>query len=112
MPRSDIATLELVAVTDGERRPVQLRLGRPTPDGDDSWACPIALDGMHPGLLPMVGGDSLQALCLALALAASLLRDSVAHGTRLEYAAGGEFPLDAYFGFLGSFEGPPGRQGA
>lgn len=69
-------------------------------------ARPIALDGLEESLSPIMGEDPLQALCLALALAASLLRDEVARGTRLEYAAGGDFPLEAYFGGLGEFDTP------
>ena len=107
MSGSDIAVLDLIAVTAaGERRAVHFRLGRPAPDGAGAWACPVTLTGLHAGLAPVIGEDALQALCLALGLVASLFRDLVARGGHLEYATGGEFPVEAYFGRLGEFGAP------
>src|SRR5688572_3018356 len=104
MSGSEIAVLDLIAVTAaGERGAVRLCLGPPVPDGAGVWPCPLALEGLHADLPSVLGEDPLQSLCLALALAAALLRDVLEKGGRLEYAAGGDFPLDAYFGWLGEF---------
>ena len=58
--------------------------------------------------------DGVQALCLALGLAATLVRHFVAGGGRLFAAAGGghsdedaDWPLEAYSGWLGT-SGAPG----
>ena len=99
-----IASVGLVAVRpDGSRAPLALRISAPAAHPDGVWACRMDLGGLHDGLLPMHGEDALQALCLALGLAASLLRDFQARGGRLEYPDGGEFPLEAYFGGFGTF---------
>lgn len=100
----DAACIELAALmTSNERRPVSVRIGMPTRTAEHEWACRLDIDGLHTGLSPVAGGDGLQALCLAMMLAATLLRQFVAEGGRLEYASGGEFPLESYFGWLGDF---------
>jgi hypothetical protein len=108
-----IASLDLLAVhSDGTRTPVALRAGAPEQLSADEWRCAVRLDGLHDHLLPMHGSDSLQALCLALRLAATLLRDFVAGGGRLlddEDSADtdeADWPLDAYFGWLGAARAP------
>ena len=98
-----IAQLDLVAtMPDGEHRPVLVWVGVPNHESTGEWSCPAGLDGLHDDLLAMHGEDALQAICLALGLCASLLRDHVASGGRLHYPGGEEFPLEAYFGWLGS----------
>lgn len=104
-----IASLDLVAVhRDGIRVPVSLRVGAPARVSPGEWSCAIRLDGLHDGLTTMRGEDSVQALCLALGLAATLLRDFVGRGGRLVYAQANEdggpesdWPLESYFGWLG-----------
>lgn len=99
-----IASVDLVAVhPDGSRRPLTLRVAVPAPNADGIWACRAELVGLYDGLAPMGGEDALQALCLALGLVATLLRDFRAGGGRVEYPGGGEFPLEAYFGTFGTF---------
>jgi hypothetical protein len=101
MTGSEIATIDLVAVSAaGERRPVRLRLAAPASEGTGSWACLLALEGLYGRPMAVRGEDALQALCLALALAARLLREVAAGGGRLELPDGDEFPFDAYFGRL------------
>ena len=107
MSESVIAAVDLgVTNAVAEVRPVQLRLYAPTPDGGGAWTCRVDLEGLYSRLAPAVGEDALQALCLALALAARALREIVAGGGRIEYAAGGEFPHEAYFGWLGPLRAP------
>lgn len=109
MHRSEIATLELVALhADGRRIPVALRLSAPEQAATGEWRCMLRLDGLVDDLPPVSGDDSVQALCLALLLAARLLRSFVASGGRLLDPLDGdeEWPLDAYFGWLGSTSAP------
>jgi hypothetical protein len=117
MDGSYIATLDLLAVhADGTRTPVALRIGAPEQVAAGEWRCAIRLDGLHDHLRPMHGADSVQALCLALRLAATLLRDFVARGGRLQDRAASadtdagadaaDWPLEAYFGWLGPARAP------
>ena len=62
---------ELILATDGERRPVTLRIGMPVQDvktvDDVAWRCPVEFVGLtrtHP--FSAVGVDALQAVTLAL----------------------------------------------
>lgn len=109
MHRYEIASLDLVALHgDGRRVPVAFRLGAPEQAATGEWWCALRLDGLFDDLGPVSGDDSVQALCLALMLAAHLLRRFVASGGRLlDPLAGDEdWPLDAYFGWLGSSRAP------
>lgn len=108
MDSSRIASLALLAVRPtGERIPLTLTVGAPARARDGSWRCSVRFDGLHDGLAPMAGDDGVQALCLALGLAATLLRDFVAGGGRVLDAAGAEdWPLEAYFGWLGAPHAP------
>src|SRR5919107_1424736 len=77
-----IASLDLLAVhADGSRAPVALRVAAPERAPTGEWRCAVRLDGLHDRLVPIHGEDSLQALCLALGLAAMLLRNFVARDT-------------------------------
>jgi hypothetical protein len=107
-----IAALDLVAApAPGERIPLALRVGAPREIADGVWECVVRLDGLYDDLVRMQGADSVQALCLALGLAATLLRTFVQSGGRLFYAVDGddspeddaEWPMEAYFGSLGAF---------
>lgn len=98
-----IAHLELVATwPTGERRPIRFHVDRPVHESPGEWSCVAQLTGLCGELLPMRGEDALQALCLALGLCAFLLRSHVASGGGLQYSSGEEFPLEAYFGWLGA----------
>ncbi len=64
----------------------------------------MELAGLHERLPDIVGEDSLQALCLAIALVGKLLAAFVNCGGQLRSSgddAGDRFPLDAYFGTSG-----------
>jgi hypothetical protein len=98
-----VAELDLLATTpDGEQRPVRAWVGTPVQAPTGEWSCPAGLDGLYDGIAAMRGEDALQAICLAFGLCAALLRDHVTAGGRLQYPGGEEFPLEAYFGWLGS----------
>ena len=106
---SHVASIDLIAVDNaGKKIPIEFRLEAPERVSSDEWRCKVSLDGLHNGLGFVHGSDSLQALSLALGLAANLLRDFVASGGRLTYAEQGseagdesEWPLESYFGWLG-----------
>lgn len=107
MEHDFIATAQLTAVkSSGERTPLELRIGKPTPNPNGGWSCSVAVGELFPSPPPLLGEDSLQSLCLAIAVGASLLREFVASGGRLEDEEGGEFPLEAYFGWFGELERP------
>jgi hypothetical protein len=102
-----IAMLSLLARGPGQDHefPITVAVGAPYEDGTGSWACPVVVTGLHDRLADIVGEDSLQALCLAIQLAGRLLAAFVARGGHLR-SPGDEpteaFPLEAYFGTLGS----------
>src|SRR5690349_13542965 len=109
MHKSEIATLELVALhPDGRRVPFTLQVDAPEEASTGEWQCTLRLEGLFDNLTPVSGDDSLQALCLALLLAARLLRRFVSGGGRLLDPLGGDedWPLEAYFGWLGSTSAP------
>jgi hypothetical protein len=98
-----VAQLDLLAtLPSGGRRPLRVWVGTPVREPTGEWSCPAGLEGLYDGLSAMRGEDAFQAICLALGLCATLLREHIAAGGRLHYAGGEEFPLEAYFGWLGS----------
>lgn len=58
----------------------------------EAWGCDVSLAPLYEDLMPAVGQDSLQALCLA----GSLLEGFVQRGGVLSME-GERFPLEAYF---------------
>ena len=107
---SYVASIDLIAIDRaGKRVPVEFRVGAPERVSSGEWRCHVSLDGLQDGLGFVHGGDSIQALSLALGLAANLLRQFVARGGRLNYAGQdfssaeeSEWPLESYFGWLGN----------
>jgi hypothetical protein len=102
-----IATLSLLgsSAPTHEEFHISVSVGAPYLRANGSWACPVELQGLHDRVADIVAEDSLQALCLAIQLAGKLLADFVRRGGRL-WSAGDtpedSFPLEAYFGDLGS----------
>jgi hypothetical protein len=84
----------------GERFEIQVEVGSPYQydDRGEEWACPISLFPLYRRLADIHGGSSLQALCLALTLAKTLLDDFVEKGGQLTYDTGESFDLNAVFG--------------
>ena len=86
-----IAETKLFAVSGkGEKKSLRLAVGRPYRINDISWACPIQLEGLHEKLRDIVGGDSWQALGLAVGLLRQLLGYFVEEGGKLYWEDGGE----------------------
>jgi hypothetical protein len=52
---------------------IEAKLGKPYKVDAHSWACPAALDGIDGRYPDIVGGNSMQALSLALGLIAARL---------------------------------------
>jgi hypothetical protein len=62
--------------------------------------CRLVLDGLREIRAPISGNDRLQALLLALRLAAQLLEAFEEDGGKLEHPTGEPFELEPYFGGL------------
>lgn len=102
-----IATLSLVGrlAQTPEEFPVTVSIGTPYPRGNGSWACSVELKGLHDRLADIVGDDSLQALCLAVQFAGTLLAAFIRRGGQLRNPGDDledSFSLEAYFGAPGS----------
>jgi uncharacterized protein DUF6968 len=88
-----IARRELAALgRDGERRSVEVRLGKPIPSdrGGGEWACEVQIVGLgSERIKEAFGVDSVQAIQLALRLATIDLHSlAAAHALRLEWLGG------------------------
>lgn len=85
--------------TDGSEVPIRVQIGTPYELEEHLWACPVALPDLFRELADQRGGDSLQALCLAVGLVRNLLLGFVEDGGRIVFphAPSQEVPLDAYF---------------
>ena len=98
---AEVAATELVALAStGERWNVRISIGAPAMTAHGDWSCLATGDPLihfPPG--GIVGGDSLQALTLAIALIKSELQDFIDRGGRLLSNDGSdaEYPLDAMF---------------
>jgi uncharacterized protein DUF6968 len=101
--KSPIARLELVAVrSSGDRFPLTIEIGIPYEDADHrAWRCPVSLAELDRRLPDLAGGDSFQALCIAVNFVGQRLSHFVEDGGKLFFAgdenADREFPLEAYF---------------
>ena len=101
-PKTAVASLTLVGIErDGRRFDIHIGIGQPYEDPDKkAWRCPVALTGIDNRLPDLAGGDSFQALCIAVNFVRRRLRDTAERGVRLVLVENGEefeFPLEAYF---------------
>ena len=92
----EIATSEYVfQFSDGSRRPVRLRVGKPYMISTSEWACPVELKGFEARYPDIRGNDSMQALSLALSLVWRRLEDFLQKGGRvLDGEGGSAYTLD------------------
>lgn len=74
----------------GDKRVVRIAIGKPYQIDAVSWGCPVALDGLYKDLRDAVGGDSWQALSLAISLVHQLLTYHLRDGAKLFWEEGGE----------------------
>ncbi len=86
---------------DGRRCDGRIAVGLPYMVSDVQARCPLVLEGLET-FPPQIAGDStLQAMLLAIRLAAVRLHDFRARGGRIEYPSeegGGDVDLDALYG--------------
>jgi hypothetical protein len=83
---------------DGKVFALEVAIGVPfLSERSEAWACTLTLSPLLSKPVDICGEDSLQALCLALRMARSMLDDFSEKGGRL-LADGEPFPIDAYFG--------------
>jgi hypothetical protein len=82
----------------GQRFQITVRIRTPyqVSGEHEEWACPVSLEPLYANLRDIHGGDSFQALCLAVRLVHQLLKGFVEDGGSLTYETGEEFPLDSY----------------
>ena len=93
-----IAKTELIRLRkSGERISMSVEIGRPHKTVDGVWRTPVALHGLDGRLPDICGEDSLQSLCLAMAMVRSRLLATVESGDRLVDDEGNEFPIEVYF---------------
>jgi hypothetical protein len=98
-----IAQLSLLGARPDEQ-PFQITVQIGTPylyaKDPEEWACPVVVSPLFKNLRDAHGGDSFQALCLAVALAQDLLHGFRENGGVLSNEGDGEgedtFPLEAY----------------
>jgi hypothetical protein len=101
---STVASLSLQGKSEGEGNfPINVEIGRPYQIGEDEWACPVSVRPLYDHLHDQHGGDSFQALFLAMRLALSLLKNFTEKGGSLlmdgeetAFEADGGFPFEAY----------------
>ena len=67
----------------GAERRVRLRVGKPYLVKPGEWACPVELSGFEARYPDIRGSDSMQALCLAIALVRARLGDFLAKGGKV-----------------------------
>jgi hypothetical protein len=96
-----VAKKELIAVHPaGSRSMVTIEIGMPylrEVDKDlEDWACPVSLSPLYNNLAEARGGDSFQALSLAVSLILDLLSGLKAKGWNFLIDEEEEFPLEAY----------------
>jgi len=91
--RPIVAERNLYAIApDGREFDLTIRINQPY-QSDESWACSVAVIGLCDRLRDIHGVDSMQALHLALRLAAQLIDDFVESGGKLYWERGGESVL-------------------
>jgi hypothetical protein len=97
--KKNTATTSIIGQRPGEEPfLIKVQIGIPCQCGNDpeEWACPVSLTPLYKHLHDAHGGNSLQALCLAVSLALDLLQDFKEKGGALRFPSGEEFPLESY----------------
>jgi hypothetical protein len=60
---------------DGKKKRVKVRVGKPYRESSLCWRCPSEIRGFEPRYADVAGVDSMQALCLAIALVRFRIED-------------------------------------
>jgi hypothetical protein len=82
----------------GDSFPITVQIGTPhqVEGQSDEWACPVSVLPLFKQLHDAHGGDSFQALCMAVSLSQYLLRCFVEDGGSLTIDGETPFPIEAY----------------
>lgn len=93
-----VAERSLLAETpEGEKTPIQVRIGRPVKVAEKTWTCPLKLDGLGT-VSDGLGTDSWSALTVAIGVARQQLKICIERGTKLLCQDdGSEIELDDLF---------------
>jgi hypothetical protein len=93
-----VATTSFLGERNGTRFEVIVEIGQPYRCSDipEEWACLVALRGLYDKLADMHGGDALQALCLAVRLALSLLSAFKDEGGKILDRDGKDVSFESY----------------
>jgi hypothetical protein len=95
-----VASTKIIGIRpSGERMEIVFAVGRPYLEsgGDlEQWRCPVSLEPLQGRLADAAGADSIQSICMALALGLYLLRQFKEEGGKLLHDDDTEFPLTAY----------------
>jgi hypothetical protein len=104
-----VATLQLVELApDGERKAIEVQIGRPHWDERGSWACPVLVTSISDKVREIHGEDSMQALCLAVQFVRSMLHSVITRGSRLVHTDEDmDFHPEVYFESFGQPGAPP-----
>jgi hypothetical protein len=86
-------------LANGERRQGRIAIGMPAA-GEREASCAYALDGLEYVAGPMLGADTMQALCMALRFLGLRLRAFLASGGRVLDDDGEDVGLEDVFGPL------------
>jgi uncharacterized protein DUF6968 len=107
----EIAVAEMSCVAaDGTKFDARIAVCRPYRATTGEWRCPMAMSGLQEALPDMAGEDSLQALCMALSTARSLLEHFVEQGGQLFYRGNdSRFDIAATFGHIGQSDSTRSR---
>lgn len=88
---------------DGTTISISFFVGKPYRNEEsavEEWRCAVSLQPLYSRLAHATGGDSMQALCLAISLGLDLLGKFVEDGGKLLHTDGTEFSLQPYaFGY-------------
>jgi hypothetical protein len=88
------------ALASGERRPGRIAIGMPIAISEVEASCWYALDGLEYVAGPMLGSDTMQALCMALRFVGWKLHAFLARGGRVLDDDGEDVGIEAVFGPL------------
>jgi hypothetical protein len=103
-PHAPIASISLLGQPPaGVPCAIEVEIGAPYKLGDspEQWACPLKAHPLLPKPKDIYGGNSLQALSMALGLVGVLLQDFIDKGGKLLLDDGSEFEPRSYR--LGAF---------
>ena len=99
----EVARCQFVFASEGQKRRVRARVGKPYRVSAREWACPAEIRGLERRYPDIRGGDPMQALCLAIRLLRDRFEAFIEDGGRiLDIDEGSEWSLDTVMATFGS----------